>query len=400
MIAFDYPNTFVGRAVDTVLNLIPRPVNLLFVTMVSMYLLLLLIGKTTTDDPDENPSARRWLAATGAVAYAFGTYLMLTVEAGHVSKVWAFAYAPGVLAGVILALRGRYWLGAAITAFFACMELNANHLQITYYLFLLIGIYVLMEGIALIRAGKVRQLGLSLAVLILASGLGAASFSKRLLVMNQYQKETIRGRSELTAKTTAPQPDAASPATAPKPAGVAQDGLDKDYAFNWSYGKAEVLNLLIPNLFGGASGGGLDDKSEMYKALVNKGLDPAQARQFVELGAPTYWGDQPNVGGPSYAGAVLLFLFVLGLTLSQNRIRWYLLVATLLMIAIAMGKNLLFINGPLFDYLPLFNKFRAVTMTMGLAQLFLAAGAVLGVQAVVARNLTFDQLKRPLSGRS
>ena len=396
MIAFDYPYTFVGRAVDTVLNLIPRPVNLLFVTMVCMYLLLVVIGGNNAENPTENGSSRRWLAATGAVAYAFGTYLLLAVEAGHVSKVWAFAYAPGVLAGVILALRGRYWTGAAITAFFACMELNANHLQITYYLFILIGIYVLMEGIALIRAGKAKQLGMGLAVLALAGGLGAASFSKRLLVLNQYQKETIRGRSELTTKTTAAQPDAANPATAPKPAGASQDGLDKDYAFNWSYGKAEALNLLIPNLFGGGAGG-LDQKSEMYKALISKGVDPAAALQFVELGAPTYWGDQPNVGGPSYAGAVLLFLFMLGLTLSTNRIRWYLLVSTLLMIAIAMGKNLLFINGPLFDYLPLFNKFRAVTMTMGIAQLFLAAGAVLGVQAIASRNLSFDAIKRPLA---
>lgn len=400
MIAFDYPYTFVGRSVDFVLNLIPRPVNLLFITMVSMYLLLLVIGrKTENDDSDEQPdnnSSRRWLAATGAVAYAFGTYLMLTVEAGHVSKVWALAYAPGVLAGVILALRGKYWQGAAITAFFACMQLNANHLQITYYLFILIGIYVLMEGIALIRAGQAKQLVMGLAFLAVAGGLGAASFSKRLLVLNQYQKETIRGSSELTAKTTASQADAVNPATALKPVGVSQDGLDKDYAFNWSYGKAEVLNLLIPNLFGGGSGG-LDQNSEMYKALVSKGVDPAAALQFTELGAPTYWGDQPGVGGPSYAGAVLLFLFILGLMLSTNRIRWYLLVAALLMIAIAMGKNLLFLNGPLFDYLPLFNKFRAVTMTMGVAQLFLAAGAVLGVQALATRNLSFDKLKLPLA---
>ncbi|WP_044130763.1 hypothetical protein [Rudanella lutea] len=396
MIAFDYPYTFVGRTVESVLNLIPRPVNLLFVTMVSMYLLLLVIGRTDPEDasPDK-PAARRWLAATGAVAYAFGTYLMLTVEAGHVSKVWAMAYAPGVLAGVIQTLRGKYWAGAALTAFFACMELNANHLQITYYLFILVAIYVLMEGIALVRMGKAKQLALGLAFLAVAGGLGAASFSKRLLVLNQYQKETIRGRSELTAKTTAQTADSTTAAAAS--ASGSKDGLDKDYAFNWSYGKAEALNLLIPNFFGGGSGGGLDEGSEFYKALVNKGVDPGAARQFVELGAPTYWGDQPGVGGPSYAGAVLLFLFVLGLTLSTHRIRWYLLVGALLMIAIAMGKNLLVINGPLFDYFPLFNKFRAVTMTMGLAQLFFAGGAVLGIHAIVSRNLSADQLKKPLA---
>jgi hypothetical protein len=398
MIAFDYPYTFVGRSVDFVLNLIPRPVNLLFVTMLSMYLLLLVIARTKPDE-DGNASARRWLAATGAVAYAFGTYLLLAVEAGHVSKVWAMAYAPGVLAGVILALRGRYLIGAAITAFFACMELNANHLQITYYLFLTIGIYVLMEAIALIRAGKTKQLGMGLAVLALAGGLGTASFSKRLLVLNQYQKETIRGRSELTGKTTAQANRSTADTTVAQtaPTATSQDGLDKDYAFNWSYGKAEALNLLVPNLFGGGSGGGLDTDSEMYKALLGKGVDPAAALQFVQLGAPTYWGDQPGVGGPSYAGAVLLFLFVLGLTLSQNRIRWFLLAGALLMLAIAMGKNLLLINGPLFDYLPLFNKFRAVTMTMGLVPFFLAGGAVLGVLAIIDRNLTFEQIKRPLA---
>lgn len=400
MIAFDYPYTFVGRSVDFVLNLIPRPVNLLFVTMVSMYLLLLVIGRGSTDEaPDDERSSRRWLAATGAVAYAFGTYLLLAVEAGHVSKVWAMAYAPGVLAGVILALRGRYLTGAAITAFFACMELNANHLQITYYLFITIGIYVLMEAIALIRAGKTKQLGIGLAVLAVAGGLGAASFSKRLLVLNQYQKETIRGRSELTAKTTSQVNRSTADTTVAQtaPTATSQDGLDKDYAFNWSYGKAEALNLLIPNLFGGGSGGGLDEGSAMYKELVNKGVDPAAALQFVQLGAPTYWGDQPGVGGPSYAGAVLLFLFVLGIVLSSNRIRWFMLVGALLMIAFAMGKNLLLINGPMFDYFPLFNKFRAVTMTMGMAQLFLAGGAVLGVQAIANQNLTFNDLKRPLA---
>lgn len=406
MIAFDYPNTFVGRGVDFVLNLIPRPVNLLFVTMMSMYLLLLVISRKGDDEAETDPetatrnkSARRWLAATGAVAYAFGTYLLLAVEAGHVSKVWAFAYAPGVLAGVVLALRGRYLLGAALTAFFACMELNANHLQITYYLFITLGIYVLIEAIALIRAGRVKQLGMGLGVLVLAGGLGAASFSKRLLVLNQYQKETIRGRSELTGKTTAQAAQSTADTTVSKtaPSAASQDGLDKDYAFNWSYGKAEALNLLVPNLFGGGAGGGLDEKSEMYKELVNKGVDPAAAKQFVELGAPTYWGDQPGVGGPSYAGAVLLFLFILGLSLSTHRIRWFFLAGALLMIGFAMGKNLLVLNGPLFDYLPLFNKFRAVTMTMGLVPLFLAGGAMLGVLAMVERNLSFNDLKRPLA---
>lgn len=299
MIAFDYPYTFVGRTVDFVLNLIPRPVNLLFVTMVSMYLLLLVIGrKDDKDETPENRSARRWLAATGAVAYAFGTYLMLTVEAGHVSKVWAMAYAPGVLAGVIQTLRGRFWSGAALTAFFACMELNANHLQITYYLFMLIAIYVVMEGVALIRAGKTRQLGLGLAILTLAGGLGAASFSKRLLVLNQYQKETIRGRSELTAKTTAQDNRSSADTTVAQtaPAPTSQDGLDKDYAFNWSYGKAEALNLLVPNLFGGGSGGRSGRKIRPLPGAGGQGAGPRFGASVCAVGRPDVLGRSAGRG--------------------------------------------------------------------------------------------------------
>ena len=380
MIVFNYPNTFVGNAVDFVLNMLPRPVALLLICMVSMYILLLVIG------------INRWLAVLGAAAYSLGSYLIISLGAGHVSKVMALAYAPGILAGIILALRGQYLVGGALTALFVCLELNANHVQITYYLFMTAGIYVLMEGIHLLRSGKGKQLGIALGVLLIAGTLGAGSFSKRLLVLNQYSKETIRGGSELTAKTTAqatkgqPAPNKAAP----------QNGLDETYAFSYSYELPEVFTLLIPNFYGGASNGGLDEKSALYGAMVNRGLDPGAARQFVELAAPVYWGDMPIVGGPAYAGALLIFLFVLGMVLSQNRIKWFFLASTLLLIVIACGKNLLFINGLLFDYFPFFNKFRAVTMTLNLVQLFLAAGAALGVQALVDQKPTLANIRRPL----
>jgi hypothetical protein len=133
-----------------------------------------------------------------------GTLGIVSLEAGHISKLYAMGFGAGLLAGVILALRGRYWLGAAVTGLFLCLEFGANHIQITYYLFLTIGLYILIEGIALIRAGKSKQLALGLATLAVAGALAAGSFGKRLLVLNQYTKETIRGTSELTAKTTNP----------------------------------------------------------------------------------------------------------------------------------------------------------------------------------------------------
>ncbi|WP_227687175.1 hypothetical protein [Spirosoma arboris] len=377
MIDFNYPYILVYKAVMSVVDILPNTASIIFMVMLSMYILLIVLG------------CNSWLSVLGAAAYGFGTFSIVSLEAGHVSKLFALAYGAGMLAGVILALRGRYWIGAALMGFFMCMELGANHIQITYYLFMSIGLYVLIESIALVRAGKGRQLVLGLATLAVAVGLGAGSFGKRLLVLNQYTKETIRGKSELTAKTT--NPDGKAPSSESK------GGLDKDYAFTYSYGKAETLTLLIPNAAGGASsGGGLSTDSEFYKAMTNRGIDPSAAKQMAELGAPTYWGDQPIVGGPAYAGAALLFLFVLGMFVIRGSIRWWLLSATLLMIMLAWGKNLLFFNEFLFDHLPYLNKFRAMTMALCLAQLFIAAGAALGLQTIINQKLTLPQLRQPL----
>ena len=384
MIDFDYPHIYVYKAVMAVLNILPATVMVVFVLMLGAYLLLVVLGCNV------------WLSALGAVAYGFGTFSIVALEAGHISKILALGFGAGLLAGVVLALRGRYWLGAALAGLFGCMELGANHIQITYYLFMTIGLYVLVAGVVLLREGRGRQLALGLATLAVAGILAGSSFGKRLLVLNQYTKETIRGRSELTAKTTNSDASTLGVKTSEGTAAPAQSGLDKEYAFSYSYGIAETLTLLIPNAFGGASGGGLGTDSEFYKALVGKGLDPEQARQFVELGTPTYWGDQPMVGGPAYAGAALVFLFVLGMFVIRSPIRWWLLSAAGLLILLAWGKNFAGFNYLLFDYLPYLNKFRAMTMTLTLAQLFIGVGAALALQSIVSQKLTFAQLKQPL----
>ncbi len=376
MIDFNYPYIFIYKATMSVIGLLPNTASVVFVIMLCTYLLLVVLG------------CNAWLSALGAAAYGFGTLSIVSLEAGHISKLYAMGFGAGMLAGVILALRGRYWLGAALTGFFMCMELGANHIQITYYLFMTIGLYVLIEGVALVRAGKGRQLALGLATLAVAGTLAAGSFGKRLLVLNQYTKETIRGTSELTAKTT--NPDGKSTGNESK------SGLDKEYAFSYSYGKAETLTLLIPNAFGGASGGGLTTDSDFYKAMTSRGVEPAAAKQMAELGAPTYWGDQPMVGGPAYAGAALLFLFVLGMFIIRSPIRWWLLSAAGLLIMLALGKNLLFINGFLFDNLPYLNKFRAMTMALCLAQLFIGIGAALALQTIVNEKFTLAQIRQPL----
>lgn len=376
MIDFNYPNIFVYKAVMGVLGLVPNTVAVLFAIMLGAYILLVVLG------------CNAWLSALGAAAYGFGTFGMVSLEAGHISKLYAMGFGAGMLAGIVLVLRGRYLVGAALTGLFGCMELGANHIQITYYLFMTVGLYVLIEGIALVRAGKTRQLALGLATLAVVGILAAGSFGKRLLVLNQYTKETIRGTSELTAKTTNPDGKSAD--------NESKGGLDKDYAFAYSYSFAENLTLLVPNFYGGGPGGGLTTDSEFYKTLVGRGAEPGQAKQLAEQSAPTYWGDLPIVGGPAYAGAALLFLFVLGMFIIPKPTRWWLLSAAGLLIMLALGKNLAVVNYFLFDYLPYLNKFRAMTMAVGLAQLFIGVGAALAVQTIVTQKLTVAQLRQPL----
>ncbi|MBO0950923.1 YfhO family protein [Fibrella forsythiae] len=390
LIAHDYPNTYVGLAAAAVLRLFPRPVDVVFMQMLGMYILLVvLLGRSGIDretDAADTPlsgSSRGWLAAMGAAAYGLASWNLITIEAGHISKILALGYAPGILAGLVLCLRGRYWPGAAVTGLFACLNISANHVQITYYLFLCVGIYVLIEGIRLVRIGQVRRLLIGLAVFGITTGIGMASFSKRLLVLNQYSKETTRGKSELTAKTTAVA--APGQAATAKPA----DGLDEDYAFQYSYGVGEALTMLIPNLYGGLAGaGGLDSKSDTYQVLVSRGLSADELIGQI----PTYWG---STNGPAYAGAILVFLFVLGLLISKSSLRWFMLGGLLLTLLLAMGKNMLWFNGFLFSVLPYFNKFRAVTMTLTMTPIFLGGGAALALQALLTQRPTFKDIQRP-----
>jgi hypothetical protein len=384
MISYSFPNTYVGSAVYWLIWRLPASVNLIFLEMLTMYLLLAVLG------------IRRWLAGLGAVAYALGTFNLLSLEAGHISKIYALAFAPGFVAGVVLALRGRYLAGAVLTALFMCLEIMANHIQITYYTVLATAVFVVIEGVAMIRRGQLRQLLVAVGVLAGAAMLGAGSYAGRLLVLNQFTAETIRGRSELTAKTTSQKPDGSASSTPDAEATERpQNGLDKEYAFQWSYGLGETITLMLPNAYGGASNGGLTTNSDLYKAMLAQGIDPSASKQFVEDIVPVYWGDQPFVGGPAYAGAVLLFLFVLSLFVSTNPMRWAALGGALLLISLAWGRHF-FLNQLLFDYLPYFNKFRAPTMSLALAQLFLVLGAALGLQELLDRKPTWAQLQRPL----
>ncbi len=373
LIAGDYPtsvSTKLGRIANAVL---PAPANYFLITMVSAYLLLLVLG------------ANLWLAAFGAIAYAFGSYLTTSLEAGHVSKILALAYAPGVIAGVLLAFRKNWLIGSAVTALFFALELYANHIQITYYLGIGVIVLVILESISYLKTSRIPQLALVLGGLGIAGLVALGTHTTRLWNAYDYTKETIRGKSELT-------PLASASATASVAAD--QDGLDKDYAFQYSYGIVETFTLLIPNLYGGPSQGTLDNKSETYQTLINRGVDAANAANFVQA-LPLYWGKQYSTGGPAYAGAIIFFLFILGLFIVKGPIKWWVAGVTLLYIVWAWGKNFAGLNYLFFDYFPMFNKFRAVTMVLSLAHLLIIVLAVAALRDIVQRKYSFPEISRP-----
>lgn len=373
MVVGDYPgslSTKIGRAIYF---LLPVPACILFLSLVSAYLLLWVL------------TGSAGLSFIGSVAFSFATFNLISIEAGHLSKVMAIGYAPGVIAGVLLAFRKNWLTGAAVMSLFLSLELYANHVQITYYLALALVAYVAAEGVAMLKSGKTGELLKIGFGLVLAALVATGTHTTRLWNAYDYSKATIRGTSELS-------PAEGTVNAAPK------GGLDKDYAFAWSYGVGETLNLLIPNAFGGGSGNNtLTDQSETYKVLTGRGVGAADAGNFVRtLPVSLYWGDQPGTGGPAYAGAIVCFLFVLGLFLVKGRLKWWLGIFAAVFIMWAWGKNFSAVNYLFFDYFPMFNKFRAVTMTMAFSQLFMVILGFVALNEIIQKKRTWKELQRPL----
>lgn len=325
---------------------LPGPSVYFFTCMVTAYILMLVLGLET------------WLAVLGALAFALSTYFLIIIEAGHNTKAGAISYMPAVLAAFIMTYKGRQMLGAALTALFLGLELSQNHLQISYYLFLAIGLYVLFEFIDSIKNKALVSFSKSSALLAIACVLAVGPNITNILMTEEYGKSSTRGKSELTVdkenKTS---------------------GLDRDYITGWSFDKSEVLTLLIPNYFGGASGVIGNDKDAM------KAVDP-QMRQYVGS-INQYWGNQPFTSGPTYAGAIICFLFVLALFFLDGPLKWGLLIATVLSITLSWGKNFMGLTNFFLDYFPGYNKFRSVTMILVIAELAMPVIALVGLKKII-----------------
>ena len=353
----------------------------IFLMMAGFYLLLIVMKVD-------------WrIALFGGLSFGLATNHIILVEAGHMTKLVASAYMAPILAGVILALRRRYILGGALIALFVAMQVTANHVQITYYWVLvlaLFGLAVLIERI--VNKGDLAEFGKAAGVIIVAGLLGIAANAGRLLTTYEYSKESIRGVSELTKD--------AGPGTAKK-----ADGLDYEYGFMYSYGKAESFNMMIPAYRGGSSGKPLTDgdDSAVLKYIRNNQqvlsqLDP-QVQQYALGRLPVqYWGEQPPTSGGVYFGAIIFLLFFVGLFLVEGSLRWWAVAGMLLTVVLAWGKNFAGFNYTVFDYFPMYNKFRAQTMILGITNLLVAIVAFKGLQAFFQRETTTAQRKRALIG--
>lgn len=352
---------------------LPAVVANLFLALVCGYILFVALGLAPL------------VSGVGAVALGFTSYNIVILAAGHNTKSLALAYAPLVLAGLIVAFRRNRWLGTALFALGLAMNVRSNHLQITYYLLLLVLVFGVVELIFAFREKRLADFMGRTVLLGLAALLAVGVSFGRLYTTAEYGKYSIRGRSEL--KTPAPaDPGQPAPAAAAGDDGTGGSGLDREYAFSYSYGIGETITLLIPNFYGGASQMKLSDNSATGKALSALGVPPVQLSDYLAH-MPTYWGDQPITSGPVYVGAIVCFLFVLGLLVADRRTRAWLAAGTLLSIVLAWGKNFETFNYLMFDYFPGYNKFRAVSMALVIAQLAMPLLAVLALGRVLRNRV-------------
>ena len=303
---------------------------------------------------------RKSLAALGSILWAFSSYFFIIIAAGHIWKVMALAYLPPMIAGVVMAYRGKWLWGLILTAVFTAFEVKANHIQMTYYYLFIILLMVIAFLVEAIRRRELARFAKATAVCAAGAAIGVCINLSNLYHTWQYGQESMRGKSELVKKNAANQ---------------TSSGLDRDYITQWSYGIDETWTLLIPNAKGGASVSLAANETAMEKA------NPEFIPVYQQLGQ--YWGDQPGTSGPVYVGAFVMMLFILGLFIVKGPMKWALLAATILSILLSWGRNFMPFTDFFLDYIPLYAKFRTVASILVIAEFTIPLLAMMALKRIV-----------------
>ena len=302
---------------------------------------------------------RQHLAALGSIIWAFSTYFLIIIAAGHIWKVWALAYLPPMIAGIVLAYRGKYLWGLLLTAVFSAFEINANHVQMSYYYLFIILFMVIAWLVEAIRQQQMARFLKATAVCIAGAAIGVCVNLSNLYHTWQYSKESMRGKSELVKANNANQ---------------TSSGLERDYITQWSYGIGETWTLLIPNTKGGASMPLSQNETAMKHA------DENYVSIYQQIGQ--YWGEQPGTSGPVYVGAFVVMLFILGLFIVKGPMKWALLAATVLSILLSWGKNFMGFTDFFLDYVPMYDKFRTVASILVIAEFTIPLLAMMALKKI------------------
>ena len=349
-----------GKLVKAYHLWLPENVWYLFVYLLGFYILLRAFD------------FRWYLAALGSVVWAFSSYFLIIIAAGHIWKVMALAYLPPMIAGLVLAYRGRYLWGLIVTAIFAAFEVNANHVQMSYYYLFVIFFMVLAWLAEAVKKKQMAHFWKATAACAVGAALGICINISNLYHTWQYGQESMRGKSELVKKNAANQ---------------TSSGLDRDYITQWSYGIGETWTLLIPNTKGGAS----------FPLVMNKTAMEHADNNYIQIyqQLTQYWGEQPGTSGPVYVGAFVLMLFILGLFIVKGPMKWALLAATVLSILLSWGRNFMGFTDFFLDYMPMYAKFRTVASILVIAEFTIPLLAMLALKQVVEEN-NLKTLGKPL----
>ncbi|EOZ98339.1 hypothetical protein A33Q_0993 [Indibacter alkaliphilus LW1] len=362
LVSFEVPGDITNFLTKIITPGLPHPVNSLFVGMVAMYILLLSF------------KIRPEFSIASAVAFAFNTFHIISLDAGHNAKIWAICLIPLILAGIHLAFEGKKWLGLALFAFGLLLQLKFNHLQITYYTVIIVLVYGIGRLFQFYKYQQLPQFGKVIGVLLIGLILAVGGNLSRFMTVLEYGKYSTRGQSNLSSQADS------------------QDGLDKDYAFNWSQGKLETLTLLVPNLYGPGSTKPFPKDPETERVLRANNIDLSQVKDNIDY-ARKYWGDQPGTGGPIYGSAIMILLLILGIIYAPKTFKVVFASIATIGIILAWGKNLDWLNYFLFDYMPGYNKFRAVTMALSMSLFAIPVLGALGLEYLFRSNAKSEAKK-------